>query len=412
MAVFSKLVTTEKGRELMAKVLANQQTIVFTQVALSNVEYATDELETLETIDGIKQIGSISKVSKFENSTVKIETVITNTTLTEGYYIKTVALYAQDEENEIVYAIANETSGICYMPPFEGVTVSGAYLTLSTTISNAANVTVDVDNAVYATIGNIKDLQEQINSLTELLVGNISNTNVHSKNLSLLNQMGFEVYHQEIKASVKCSGGTTLFQVDKSAFTEGAWSDKTYYLYHLYGALNTYDYVDSVDTYEGQVLVGLNVYSIGGLWNSWFPIVPTQCNGALSVNAIDLWGIYGPPLQSGIQINIQPMLYKKDSQGQVSLVDGTKWTALNMHLRVYKLGSILQSTPSNSDTGGSSGGVNDYAQLLNKPSINNVTLIGNLTSAQLGLENSSSGGGETEMTYDETLAELNGEETT
>jgi len=39
-------------------------------------------------------------------------------------------------------------------------------------------------------------------------------------------------------------------------------------------------------------------------------------------------------------------------------------------------------------------------------------LIGNLTSAQLGLENSSSGGGETEMTYDETLAELNGEETT
>ena len=97
MAVFSKLVTTEKGRELMAKVLANQQTIVFTQVALSNVEYATDELETLETIDGIKQIGSISKVSKFENSTVKIETVITNTTLTEGYYIKTVALYAQDE---------------------------------------------------------------------------------------------------------------------------------------------------------------------------------------------------------------------------------------------------------------------------------------------------------------------------
>ena len=160
------------------------------------------------------------------------------------------------------------------------------------------------------------------------------------------------------------------------------------------------------------MLVGLNVYSIGGLWNSWFPIVPTQCNGVLSVNAIDLWGIYGPPLQSGIQINIQPMLYKKDSQGQVSLVDGTKWTALNMHLRVYKLGSILQSTPSNSDTGGSSGGVNDYAQLLNKPSINNVTLIGNLTSAQLGLENSSSGGGETEMTYDETLAELNGEETT
>lgn len=73
MAVFSKLVTTEKGKELIAKVLANQQTIIFTHIALSSVEYTLDELETLEAIEGIKQIGSISKVSKSENSTVKVK---------------------------------------------------------------------------------------------------------------------------------------------------------------------------------------------------------------------------------------------------------------------------------------------------------------------------------------------------
>lgn len=412
MAVFSKLVTTEKGKELIAKVLANQQTIIFTHIALSSVEYTLDELETLEAIEGIKQIGSISKVSKSENSTVKVETVITNTTLTEGYYIKTVALYAQDGDSEVVYAIAIETSGICYMPPFEGVTVSGAYLTLSTTVSNAANVTVDVDNAVYATIGNIKDLQEQIDDLKELIAANISNTNQNSNNLKLLNQIGYRIYGQEINVSAKCSGGTLLFEAEKTNFTKDSWSDQSYYLYHLSGALQTLDYVADTGVYEGQIFVSLTVNSVEGNWGNWFPIISTG-SGVLTANAIDVWGIYGPPIQSGIKVQIQPMLYKQDSNGTDTLINETTWGTVNMHLCVYKLGGILQNASGGSDTGGTSGSVvNDYMQLLNKPSINNVTLVGNLTAEQLGLENSGSGSSETEMTYDETLAELNGEETT
>ena len=49
------------------------------------------------------------------------------------------------------------------------------------------------------------------------------------------------------------------------------------------------------------------------------------------------------------------------------------------------------------ETGGASG-TTDYTQLENKPEINGVELTGNITLAELGIQ---------EMTYEETLAELN-----
>ena len=52
-----------------------------------------------------------------------------------------------------------------------------------------------------------------------------------------------------------------------------------------------------------------------------------------------------------------------------------------------------------------SGGTSNYNLLTNKPSINNITLQGNLTSAQLGLAGGSGGTGG--MTYEEALEILN-----
>lgn len=46
------------------------------------------------------------------------------------------------------------------------------------------------------------------------------------------------------------------------------------------------------------------------------------------------------------------------------------------------------------DTGGGSGGTTDYNQLVNKPSINGVTLVGNVTSDDIKVEEGNT------MTYD------------
>jgi len=269
MAVFSKLVTTEKGLALIAKMLSDESKIVFTKVCTSDMEYALEDLEQLEVLAGIKQEGSISKVSRTSGAAVKVETVFTNTELTEGYYMRTVALYAQDSEgSEILYAAAIETSGNCYMPAFGGVTVSGAYIQLVTTVSNAENVTVEVDNSVFATIGNIMDLQQQIDTVAELNSNMAAAINTNAAKLELLERIGSRVVTQEIKENIQCTH-SNVFQVCQFSRNElGATDDKRYYLYVLRGNFTIVNLTDAyTEIYEGTVYVNMAIGTgVGGNW--------------------------------------------------------------------------------------------------------------------------------------------------
>lgn len=51
------------------------------------------------------------------------------------------------------------------MPPYNGVTVSAAYLQLYTTVGNADNVSLAVSPGAYATIGDIQTLEKEIADL-------------------------------------------------------------------------------------------------------------------------------------------------------------------------------------------------------------------------------------------------------
>jgi len=415
MAVFSKLVTTEKGLALIAKMLSDESKIVFTKVCTSDMEYALEDLEQLEVLAGIKQEGSISKVSRTSGAAVKVETVFTNTELTEGYYMRTVALYAQDSEgSEILYAAAIETSGNCYMPAFGGVTVSGAYIQLVTTVSNAENVTVEVDNSVFATIGNIMDLQQQIDTVAELNSNMAAAINTNAAKLELLERIGSRVVTQEIKENIQCTH-SNVFQVCQFSRNElGATDDKRYYLYVLRGNFTIVNLTDAyTEIYEGTVYVNMAIGTgVGANWGMWLPIARGQ-KGVYVTAPVSIVGVGGiPSLSDGLKVSIQPFLYKQnESKTSVDVEESFGLATQDMYMEVYTLGGIL-STIGGSGTveDGGSGGTSNYNLLSNKPSINNVELKGNLTSDQLGLQGGS--GESTEMIYEETLAALNGEEET
>lgn len=166
MAEFSKLVITRKGQALLAKMIAGTENIVFTKISTSSNAYELEQLESLTSLSNVEQTSSISKVARTNEVAIKVEAAFTNTELTAGYYMNALGLYAVDPDvGEILYAVAIETTGNCYMPPYNGVTVSGAYVQLITTIGNAENVSLEVDQAAIATIGDIQNLQEQINEL-------------------------------------------------------------------------------------------------------------------------------------------------------------------------------------------------------------------------------------------------------
>lgn len=171
MAEFSKLVITNKGQALLAKMIAGEGSVEFTKVSASSTAYTDAQLEGLTSLSNVKQTSLISKITRTNGVAIKVEAAFTNTELTAGYYMKALGLYAVDpDDGEILYAVTRETSGNCYMPAYNGITVSGAYVQLVTTVGNAENVSLEVDQAAVATIGDIQDLQKQIADL-EAFIG-------------------------------------------------------------------------------------------------------------------------------------------------------------------------------------------------------------------------------------------------
>ena len=167
MAEFSKLVITQKGQALIAKVLEGTATDVdFTKIAASKATFTVDQLEKLTALPDVMQEEKISYKTRTNNVAVQIETAFNNTKLTVGYPMNTLGLFAVDpDEGEILYAACAETSGYCYMPPYNGITVSGAYIRLITTVGNADNVTLEVNPAATATFADVQRLQKQIDEL-------------------------------------------------------------------------------------------------------------------------------------------------------------------------------------------------------------------------------------------------------
>lgn len=413
MAIFSKLVTTEKGLALIAQMLASEDKVVFTKVCSSDTEYTLEELESLEELMSVRQTSGVSKISRTSDIAVKVETVFTNTELTEGYYMRTLALYAQDGEGgEVLYAAAIETSGNCYVPAFGGVTVSGAYIQLTTTVSNAENVTVEVDNSVFATIGNIADLQHQIDTVSELAGGMASAINVNAEKLDMLEKIGSFVVGvtMSIGKSIQNEEHTEVNSIPQEDSIFNSLNNKTYYLYAL-NESDSFIYIcvdgDFSKELEGFLIV---TFTIGGDTNyvrKTLPIVPWMAGESVmyAVASPSMMRIDGPPLFHGIRLHVQPYIYER-VDGMLKKVEGNIQLHGKLNLSIYKLGGILANVQGGGTVeGGASGGTSNYNLLLNKPSINNVTLQGNLTSEELGLEGGT--GSVTEMTYDEALAILN-----
>ncbi len=165
MAEFKKLIITSKGQALMAKMLAGTGSVQFTKISVSDTTYTDAQLEALTALTGVKQTTLISKVTRTNGVAVEVEGAVTNSALVTGYYMKAIGLYALDpQDGEILYAVTI-ASVAGYMPPYNGITVSGGFFKLVTTVGNATNVSLNVDAAAVATIGDIQELEAEISDL-------------------------------------------------------------------------------------------------------------------------------------------------------------------------------------------------------------------------------------------------------
>lgn len=177
MANFKTTIITKKGHALMAKLSANVATMKFTKVCSSDFDYSNlnnSELEQVVTFKNLKQTVLPDLIKVVNTTTVKVNATITNTNLTEGYYLRTIGLFALDpDEGEILYSIT-PTSEADYMAADNGITKSGISLDLLTTISNSENVNLEIDpnatisaDTFYNVVGDVAALENEGSNLVD-----------------------------------------------------------------------------------------------------------------------------------------------------------------------------------------------------------------------------------------------------
>lgn len=161
MAKFSKLVITEKGKELCAKSLVSSEKIQFTKMLASSTKYEENALSELESLNNVRQTETVRSMTK-EGNCIQLDTVFSNKSLEEEYILNTVGLCAQlGVGEEVLFAVSVETANGISMPKMF-FTVTDIQLRLSIYMENVDNVQIIVDNGAMATVGDMLDLRAYI----------------------------------------------------------------------------------------------------------------------------------------------------------------------------------------------------------------------------------------------------------
>ncbi len=193
MAEFYAAVTTDAGLALSADLLTGEQ-IVFTKLVTGSGAY--DEhamtrpmLQKVLQIKEPRQQFEFSRIEKATDNCILLKTLMSNASLTEGYRMTEIGIYAKkkgEEGDGILYSIsvAREAD---FFPRYNGlaaveiieeyyITVSdAAYVSLQTN-SSAAVLKEDLEKLkaeIQAELDQrIEDLQRQIGNLSDLLTAN------------------------------------------------------------------------------------------------------------------------------------------------------------------------------------------------------------------------------------------------
>jgi len=144
MANFSQLITTIKGHEFVAKILAGEVATEpkspFTRIVTSDHVYTIDQIPALTTIEGRRQETLVSAVEKQNNTTVLIHGGMNNRLLTVGYRLNTISVFFVDPDDGVEYLFGAavhvptpEAQLADFIFPFNGITTTGLLFNLYTT---------------------------------------------------------------------------------------------------------------------------------------------------------------------------------------------------------------------------------------------------------------------------------------
>ncbi|MEY8339068.1 hypothetical protein AALB16_13805, partial [Lachnospiraceae bacterium 62-35] len=180
MGVYKKAIITEQGEAALAQAMAGNEVIRFSHARISDYTYPTGtDFRKLTELQDIKQEIIPSNVQIMNESTISVRTLFENKAVLTEYLIQNIGLYIMIGDREILFSVSQaETPDL--MPVYNGIAPSSFLYNIFLAVSQADEISVNVNPAGTATIQDIIELQESIDDLNHSKVtsdnGNISDT--------------------------------------------------------------------------------------------------------------------------------------------------------------------------------------------------------------------------------------------
>ncbi len=178
MSGFKKVITTNKGKNILASLLAEEKTIKFSKICTSNKIYEDAEIQEITNLENIKQTIPVSSKSIENNSTVKITATINNLELIEDYNICSIGVFLEYDNTECLYALMtvdNEDNSI-FMPKKNDNVITKFDISLLTIISNADSAKFEINPTGFAAKDDVYNKIEIDNKLNNNLLKTYSLT--------------------------------------------------------------------------------------------------------------------------------------------------------------------------------------------------------------------------------------------
>lgn len=185
---YGKAVMTDGGAALLCKAQAGKIKIEFTRVVTGSGVYSTTEktLEALQARSALKEQKNsypLSGIEIMSDHTIKVTALVTNQNpvnnavlVNEGYYINEMGLYAkgQGDSEEILFCVTTTVATGDYMPAYNGNSPAQIVQDYFITISNTANVVVDVQNGAVALAVDLNAIKKKTDRFTTEEAGYLS----------------------------------------------------------------------------------------------------------------------------------------------------------------------------------------------------------------------------------------------
>lgn len=213
MAKFNGFILTEKGRELLAKGLAGE-TITFTRMAIGDGTSLTSERERTELVNQITTLPILNMNAK-KNGTCEINALLTNKSVTTGFYIKELGIFAHGNDNvEILYAYNTSTSSD-FVPPFSANNVVEIEYVDTIIVDQVENVTAVIDPSITYITKKYADENYLISSKLAEIIGMEFGGNIQDTGTKVTGKF---YYDKALKYYYECIANNNLTYNDGSKF--------------------------------------------------------------------------------------------------------------------------------------------------------------------------------------------------